>query len=616
MAELLYVSSNTIGQVRRETLDGREYLVAPVVALVAGVVNGELAPREELARHPEAWNGRPVPLAHPLNAQGVPISANSPEIEAQVVVGRLWNFELEGDRLQGEIWLDIEKAQRMGGDALEALERIERGEGIEVSTGYWRDLDEKPGRFNGVRYVGIQRNIVPDHLALLLHQIGACSWKDGCGVPRVNSEQMVENAHTGVIVALYPQAADADALALGALDGAEVLPVNELHVTLAYLGDLETGEVRMQQQELLNWVMEVAKVNTVIRATVSGVGRFTTDSGGAMNAVFALINCDWLQWLHGWLSDVLNVQRSFDGFIPHMTLAYIPADAAMPNVLVQPREIIFDRIGVAWGGQVTMFALQGEPQPIEAGTVGNAKRSFNPFTWAKDALRTLAGVFGGRGEHAGAADADAGVTGDETIEQAAAPATNQEEEPGMEREQLLEKLAANTNHPFTREDLEAMSDGALTRLAQKLESGCTGGQATVAANAEAEQATAAEETPEEETPVANATVTADLVLPAELAELSALVKEFGGAAGLRSALEGVRTNVDQHQADLVRELMANERCAFGEEDLRAMTVQQLEKLAASLRPVSYAGRGGPRGNQAQHAEQRDVPPPPKIVLTD
>jgi 2'-5' RNA ligase len=625
--DLLYVSSNTTGQVRRETLDGREYLVAPVVALVAGVVNGELAPLDELARHPGAWNGRPVPLAHPLDAQGLPISANSPEIEAQVVVGRLWNFELEGDRLQGEIWLDIEKAQRLGGDAVLALELIERGEGIEVSTGYWRDLEEKAGRFNGKRYVGIQHNIVPDHLALLLHQIGACSWKDGCGVPRVN--QLVENAHTGVMVALYPQAADAEALALEALDGADVLPVEELHVTLAYMGDLASGEVRMQQEDVLRMVMDVARNTPVVHASVAGVGRFTNDSGGGTNALFALINCQFLQGLHWWMVDMLSARQDFNGYLPHMTLAYIPADAPMPNVLVQPREIIFDRIGVAWGGQVTMFALQGEPYPVEAvpatdaaqdgGSMGtNAAYRLNPVTWAKAALRTLAGLFGG---HAGAEGTSASGTGE--LESSPAPAENSaqtdghtEEEPVMEREQLLEQLAANANHPFTREDLEAMSDGALGRLAEKLKSGCSGqavetpavNDAEVEADAETAAETAAENTA--------VTATADLVLPEELAALSALVQEFGGAAGLRSALEGVRSNADQHQAGLVSELAANERCAFSREELEAMPVQQLEKLAASLRPVSYAGRGGPRGNQVQPAEQRDVPPPPKVVLTD
>jgi len=60
---------------------------------------------------------------------------------------------------------------------------------------------------------------------------------------------------------------------------------------------------------------------------------------------------------------------------------------------------------------------------------------------------------------------------------------------------------------------------------------------------------------------------------------------------------------------LVADLKANERCAFDEADLKAMSIDQLSKLSDSLQPVSYLGRGGIR----THREET-VPEAPKVVL--
>lgn len=183
----LRFATNRTSTAREITHDGRKYLVAPVVALVAGVVNGLYVPADELAAHVAAWNGRPISLNHP-QADGQYISANSPDVWAQSVPGHLWNVVADGDKLKGDIWLDLEKAAKLGGAATEIVKRLRANQPVEVSTGYFADFEPTAGVFNGVAYTGITRNIRPDHLALLPDEVGACSWRDGCGTPRVNVE--------------------------------------------------------------------------------------------------------------------------------------------------------------------------------------------------------------------------------------------------------------------------------------------------------------------------------------------------------------------------------------------------------------------------------------------
>ena len=186
---ITHASTVTGATTRYALLDGRKHLVVPVVALVAGVVNGFLVEPEELSHFADAWNGRPIPIRHPKQ-DGEYISANLPEVIERQVVGQFFNAHIaDGEKLAGELWLDIAKCEALGGDALATLRRLEAGKPVEVSTAYFCDVNPSIGNHNGQTYTGIQRNLRPDHLALLPDEIGACSWKDGCGAPRVNSKQ-------------------------------------------------------------------------------------------------------------------------------------------------------------------------------------------------------------------------------------------------------------------------------------------------------------------------------------------------------------------------------------------------------------------------------------------
>lgn len=360
MTDALFTAKLTVQAAgRREQLDGREYLVVPAVAIRAGVLNGYYAPAEEIAAYVDAWNGRPFTLRHPEDGTGY-ISANSPTVLQKSGLGFLFNSRMDGDRLHCELWVDVAKAQALGGDALAVLQRFEAGEPTEVSTGYFCDIEETAGVLDGKPYAGIQRNIRPDHIAALPGEVGACSWRDGCGAPRVNLAVNQDNSD-GVMLAFYLRQEDAQALALtDAPDGAEALPANELHITLAYLGKVD--EVWVTLEELLNLAMDFARYSVIVPATVHGHGRFyqSPDSTDP-EAVFAIVQsdalyefrerlCEWLDWI--------PVERRA-GYLPHITLAYAPAGVDVPLSLSE-REIVLDALAVSWGASTIVFPLQGQ----------------------------------------------------------------------------------------------------------------------------------------------------------------------------------------------------------------------------------------------------------------
>lgn len=184
---------NRVKTVRHETVDGKDFLVAPVVAIREGVLNRELVQAAEIAAHVGSWGGRPFTVGHPADAGGAHISANqTPEVLAHWKVGEFYPLKdgaYSDGKLRGEVWLDVDRARARGGEALEVLQRLEAGLPLEVSTAYFRDLDATPGEHKGRAYDGIARNLRPDHIAALLHTQGACSWADGCGAPRVNETE-------------------------------------------------------------------------------------------------------------------------------------------------------------------------------------------------------------------------------------------------------------------------------------------------------------------------------------------------------------------------------------------------------------------------------------------
>jgi hypothetical protein len=176
----------------RTTLHNREHLVAPAVLIVEGVLNGAYIPGTSLQA--DTWDFVPIVINHPLNELGTPISARTPEVYDQYGIGHVYRAEIStGTRngtpvrsLRAEPWLDMDRIEALGGEALQALEMVENELPLECSTGFYSEAIPGLGVFQDVPYVETLVHVRPDHLALLPNSIGACSWGDGCGLPRLH----------------------------------------------------------------------------------------------------------------------------------------------------------------------------------------------------------------------------------------------------------------------------------------------------------------------------------------------------------------------------------------------------------------------------------------------
>lgn len=180
---------NQLESAKRSVVGGKEYLIAPVIAITEGVYKGEFVSEDEIRNNPEAWNGRPVVIDHPVDADNMPISANDPNVLSECQIGYLYNVEAQGKKLKGEVWIDTEMANGVerGEDVMLMLEN--NAGVMEVSTAYFRAFEFTPGYYEGEYYEGISKDIKPDHLAVLLESVGECSVEDGCGLPRANKKE-------------------------------------------------------------------------------------------------------------------------------------------------------------------------------------------------------------------------------------------------------------------------------------------------------------------------------------------------------------------------------------------------------------------------------------------
>lgn len=193
-------SVNTVERV--ETDDG-EYLKASGIVAKEGVYaypranserpQREYLPDESIEASVEAWDGTPMYLDHPADENGHATVIDSGEGEHPQHIGELRAPDVETDsgeaKLKGEAWLDLSNEGDSEFDSL--VTALEDGETVETSAAYRANKAPESGFHDGEQYDGVQRPILPDHVAVFSPDkdtTGNCSVEAGCGIGRANSE--------------------------------------------------------------------------------------------------------------------------------------------------------------------------------------------------------------------------------------------------------------------------------------------------------------------------------------------------------------------------------------------------------------------------------------------
>jgi len=190
------------------------------------------------------------------------------------------------------------------------------------------------------------------------------------GIGRANdTAQANDQQNTGIMVAFMLDQPTAEQLAL---PGGE--PIEDLHCTLAYMGDMndEAQPGKLKPAETLENIKVVlsafSSAATPLQGNVGGIGRFTSsESSGGASPIIALVNAPGLQEWRRRLVQVLDqagyyVANNFD-YTPHITLSYVPDDEHMPIDVIDALPLNFDTLCLAMGDDRYYFPLGGSHEP-------------------------------------------------------------------------------------------------------------------------------------------------------------------------------------------------------------------------------------------------------------
>ncbi len=149
-----------------DTLDGQDYIVVPTRLQSIGTANAIFYSKEILEESVKQWNNCIVTNGH------TNISANSKDNIEQFGIGIVLNAKFEGEFLKADLWLNIDKCNKLDCDV---IDRLKENKQVDCSTGIFFTATEITGTYNNVDYNLVAGTLVVDHLAVLQENVAPAS---------------------------------------------------------------------------------------------------------------------------------------------------------------------------------------------------------------------------------------------------------------------------------------------------------------------------------------------------------------------------------------------------------------------------------------------------------
>lgn len=167
-------------EIRRGVIhNGRPHTVIPSYTLPDEVVmNGLLYTHAEIEKAYKGLEGTLAPLGHPVVDGKYAPATTAEAINAHHIGAFNRNVERRGNRIYAEKWIDEEYAANTAGGR-KLFEALDKAEPVHTSTGIFLFADLTA---NGEGYRGTARNMIMDHDAILIGEIGAATPEQGVGL--------------------------------------------------------------------------------------------------------------------------------------------------------------------------------------------------------------------------------------------------------------------------------------------------------------------------------------------------------------------------------------------------------------------------------------------------
>lgn len=189
----------------------------------------------------------------------------------------------------------------------------------------------------------------------------AASWDAMTIIAEQNAQgtyDVVMEAPTGVMVGWFLPRSVAERVHLV---GGE--PVEDLHVTLAYFGDVDSLSLD-DQRKLVGIVGEVVVSRRALVGQLKGVNAFPPAEGEDVYPLYVGVDVPGLGEIHKAIVDAATEAgievSTFDTFTPHVTVAYLSTDTEPPALDFAGLDIVIDQLTVAVGPQRLVMDLQND----------------------------------------------------------------------------------------------------------------------------------------------------------------------------------------------------------------------------------------------------------------